>query len=105
RACRVREGKRFPPPAWGGFAPPPPQNPAALVSAAAVHIDPAGMDWNGQRVYAVFLLCPRADDTRLFHTVYEPLIRLLQDESCLRSLTRCSDYRQFCAWVCSLESL
>lgn len=104
-ACLVLEREQFASTAYGGFAIPHPQKPAALVSAAAVHIDPAGMDWNGQRVYAVFLLCPRADDTRLFHTVYEPLIRLLQDESCLRSLTRCSDYRQFCAWVCSLEPL
>lgn len=81
--------------AYDGFAIPHPLHPKASKSCVSVALFPKGMDWNGQKVYLVFLLSLKETDSQLFREVYEPLASLLLQPGSADAFSSLPDFASF----------
>lgn len=94
-AERVLARERISGTAFGSFAIPHAMHGHTGRSGIAAPIFPEGLNWNGTRVKAVFLLQMAGESAASFEPFYSRFIRLLQRQDVLDRLVQARDYEAF----------
>lgn len=81
--------------AYDSIAIPHPLNGNPEHSAISVYINPDGINWNGQTVYAVFMLSISQDDVELFSTMFDTIHQLTGEPRQFHQLLEVTRYEDF----------
>ena len=81
--------------AYDGIAIPHPINNAPSQSAISIFINPDGIDWSGQTVYAVFMLSISQDEVEQFSSMFDIIHQLTCDPRKFQRFLQITQYDEF----------
>ncbi len=66
-----------------------------LTTAICVLINPAGIDWNGNKVNIVFLVSVNKADSTYFRSIIGALIQLFEEDKIMDKMIKCQSFAEF----------